>query len=87
MFTLGSTMSVCHSAVGGLPVFVYNALFFSATGLDGSQLHTVSWALIVMDTSMPVQVMLFNYAVMTSEEQCKGNLETPGVPLTSRTIK
>ncbi|KAJ7038429.1 hypothetical protein C8F04DRAFT_361436 [Mycena alexandri] len=64
-FTLGNVQSVHHYT--GAERFVYNALFFSATGLAGDQTHTVNW-IFNNDptTNVGVQAALFDYAVVTS---------------------
>ncbi|KAF7339701.1 hypothetical protein MSAN_02185500 [Mycena sanguinolenta] len=43
--------------------FVYNSLFFSATGLDASVSHTVSW--LLEQSSVGGNAALFDYAVVT----------------------
>ncbi|KAJ6564452.1 hypothetical protein B0H19DRAFT_78689 [Mycena capillaripes] len=64
-FTLGSTQSVHHYT--GTERFVYNALFFSATGLAADQTHTVNWIFnIDPSTGVGVQAALFDYAIVTS---------------------
>ncbi|KAJ6502204.1 hypothetical protein C8R45DRAFT_612179 [Mycena sanguinolenta] len=63
-FTLGSIQQVHHYT--GSETFVYNALFFSATGLPSDQTHTVNWVFNVADTTTQVQVALFDYAIVTS---------------------
>ncbi|KAF7369336.1 hypothetical protein MVEN_00261900 [Mycena venus] len=64
-FTLGSTQSVHHYT--GTEQFVYNALFFSATGLAADQQHTVNWIFnIDQTTGVGVQAALFDYAIVTS---------------------
>ncbi|KAF7363733.1 hypothetical protein MSAN_01031100 [Mycena sanguinolenta] len=63
-FTLGSIQQVHHYT--GSEAYVYNALFFSATGLSSDQTHTANWVFNVADTTSPLQVALFDYAVVTS---------------------
>ncbi|KAF7363738.1 Myb-DNA-bind-2 domain-containing protein [Mycena sanguinolenta] len=63
-FTLGSIQQVHHYT--GVEVFVYNALFFSATGLPSDQTHSVNWVFNVANTTTPVQAALFDYAIVTS---------------------
>ncbi|KAJ7221047.1 hypothetical protein B0H12DRAFT_1152005 [Mycena haematopus] len=65
-FTLGSIQQVHHYT--GTVQFVYNALFFSATGLPSDQTQTVEWVLNVADTTITVQAALFDYAIVTSGE-------------------
>ncbi|KAJ7437465.1 hypothetical protein B0H11DRAFT_626052 [Mycena galericulata] len=63
-FTLGSTQAVHHYT--GTEQFVYNALFFSATGL-ADETHTVNWIFnIDPSTGVGVQEALFDYAIVTS---------------------
>ncbi|KAJ7510174.1 hypothetical protein B0H11DRAFT_1958023 [Mycena galericulata] len=66
-FTLGSVQSVHHYT--GTEQFVYNALFFSATGLSADQTHTVNWEFDIADTGVVVQAALFDYAIVTSGEE------------------
>lgn len=66
-FTLGSVQTVHHYA--GTEQFVYNALFFSATGLAADQTHTVNWEFDIANTSVPVQAALFDYAIVSSGEE------------------
>ncbi|KAJ7721539.1 hypothetical protein DFH07DRAFT_297167 [Mycena maculata] len=66
-FTLGSIQSVHHYT--GTEQFVYNALFFSATGLAADQTYTVNWQFNVADTGVVVQAALFDYAIVTSGEE------------------
>ncbi|KAJ7176902.1 hypothetical protein C8R46DRAFT_1077661 [Mycena filopes] len=64
-FTLGNVQSTHHYT--GTERFVYNALFFSATGLAADQTHTVNWIFnIDPSTGVGVQAALFDYAVVTS---------------------
>lgn len=64
-FTLGSTQAVHHYT--GTERFVYNALFFSATGLAADETHTVNWIFnIDPSTGVGVQAALFDYAIVTS---------------------
>ncbi|KAJ7795651.1 hypothetical protein B0H14DRAFT_101744 [Mycena olivaceomarginata] len=51
----------------GTQQFAYHALFFSATGLNSDQLHTVHWSLKATENA--VQSALFDYAVVTSGEE------------------
>ncbi|KAF7338933.1 hypothetical protein MVEN_01969400 [Mycena venus] len=60
----------------GTQQFVYNALFFSATGLSSDQMHTVYWGLKA--TGNAPQSALFDYAVVTSGEE--------GMPTTSAVV-
>jgi hypothetical protein len=46
---------------------VYNSLFFSATDLDSSVEHTVTW--IGQPSSAGGGAMLFDYAVITVDEE------------------
>jgi hypothetical protein len=48
---------------------VYNALFFSATGLAADQTHTVNWVFNLADTDLAVQAALFDYAIVTTGEE------------------
>jgi hypothetical protein len=64
-FTLGSIQSTHHYT--GTERFVYNALFFSATGLAADATHTVNWIFnIDPSTGVGVQAALFDYAIVTS---------------------
>jgi len=65
-FTLGSIQSVHHYE--GTEQFVYNALFFSATGLASDETHTLDWVFNFADTGVVIQVALFDYAIVTSGE-------------------
>ncbi|KAJ7223133.1 hypothetical protein GGX14DRAFT_162809 [Mycena pura] len=65
VFTLGGTQTTHHYT--GTERFAYNALFFSATGLEAGQTHTVNWIFNVdSDTDVVVQSALFDYAIVTS---------------------
>ncbi|KAJ7058103.1 hypothetical protein C8F01DRAFT_307431 [Mycena amicta] len=65
VFTLGSSSSTHHYT--GDERFVYNALFFSATGLDPDATHTVNWIFNINPTSgVGVQAAMFDYAMVTS---------------------
>ncbi|KAF7297214.1 hypothetical protein MIND_00954500 [Mycena indigotica] len=65
VFTLGNQRSTHHYT--GSQSFAYNALFFSATGLDPSSTHTVTWDFeINPSTGVGVQAALFDYAIVTS---------------------
>src|ERR1700761_5465057 len=65
VFTLGGTQTTHHYT--GTERFAYNALFFSATGLEAGQTHTVNWIFTVdSDTDVVVQAALFDYAIVTS---------------------
>ncbi|KAJ7677686.1 hypothetical protein DFH06DRAFT_558758 [Mycena polygramma] len=78
-FTLGSTQSVHHYT--GTEQFVYNALFFSATGLAADQTHTVNWNFnIDPSTGVGVQAALFDYAIVTS-----GTADVAAPPTTQST--
>ncbi|KAJ6502208.1 hypothetical protein C8R45DRAFT_612330 [Mycena sanguinolenta] len=77
-FTLGSIQHVHHYT--GSEAYVYNALFFSAIGLPSDQTHTVNWVFNVADTGAPLQVGLFDYAIVTS-----GDDETTLPPSSSST--
>ncbi|KAJ7775200.1 hypothetical protein B0H16DRAFT_88929 [Mycena metata] len=63
-FTLGSIQQVHHYT--GSEQFVYDALFFSATGLASDQTHTVNWVFNIANTGVVVQDALFDYAVVTT---------------------
>ncbi|KAJ7100891.1 hypothetical protein B0H15DRAFT_463857 [Mycena belliarum] len=64
-FSLGDVSSVHYYT--GNERFVYNALFFSATGLAAGETHTVSWVFNVNpSTGVGLQSALFDYAVVTS---------------------
>ncbi|KAJ6525763.1 hypothetical protein B0H19DRAFT_1198940 [Mycena capillaripes] len=63
-FTLGNIQQVHHYT--GTEQFAYNALFFSAEGLDPDQTHTVDWVFNLADTGVEVQAALFDYAIVTS---------------------
>ncbi|KAF7320986.1 hypothetical protein HMN09_00185500 [Mycena chlorophos] len=65
VFTLGDIQSTHHYT--GTEQFAYNALFFSAAGLDASTEQTVSWVYeLDQSTGVSVQEALFDYAVVTS---------------------
>ncbi|KAF7335431.1 hypothetical protein MVEN_02196100 [Mycena venus] len=70
----------------GTQQFVYNALFFSATGLSSDQMHTVYWGLKA--TGNAAQLALLDYAVVTSGEEdiptTSAVLANPG-PATAQT--
>ncbi|KAJ7709554.1 hypothetical protein B0H17DRAFT_1190755 [Mycena rosella] len=68
-FTLGSVQSTHHYT--GTEQFVYDALFFSATGLAADQTHTVNWVFNVDQASgvSVLQEALFDYAIVTSGEE------------------
>ncbi|KAJ6531315.1 hypothetical protein B0H19DRAFT_1273521 [Mycena capillaripes] len=59
--------------------FVYNSLFFSATGLPTDKTHTVGWGLQASGNSVPPagQVALFDYAIVTTGEEEDGLTVTP----------
>ncbi|KAF7322466.1 GNAT family [Mycena chlorophos] len=70
VFTLGNIQSTHHYT--GTEQYSYNALFFSATGLDSGS-HTVTWSLeIDTSTTVVVQVALFDYAIVTSDDESSG---------------
>ncbi|KAJ7219592.1 hypothetical protein GGX14DRAFT_436845 [Mycena pura] len=69
-FTLGTIQSVHHYE--GTEQFVYNALFFSATGLASDDTHTLDWVFNIADTGVEVQAALFDYAIVTS-----GDIDAP----------
>ncbi|KAJ7152140.1 hypothetical protein C8R46DRAFT_1122089 [Mycena filopes] len=51
----------------GTDKFLYNALFFSASGLAADQAHTVNWALVGNPAiNVDQQLAMFDYAVVTS---------------------
>ncbi|KAF7363734.1 hypothetical protein MSAN_01031200 [Mycena sanguinolenta] len=77
-FTLESIQQVHHYT--GTDQFVYNALFFSATGLASDQTHTVNWVFNLANTTTPVQAALFDYAIVTS-----GDDETTPIPSSTST--
>ncbi|KAJ7047136.1 hypothetical protein C8F04DRAFT_1387605 [Mycena alexandri] len=64
VFTLDSIQQV-HRYTGS-EQFVYDALFFSATGLASDQTHTVNWVFNIANTGVMVQAALFDYAVVTT---------------------
>ncbi|KAJ7182996.1 hypothetical protein C8R43DRAFT_18284 [Mycena crocata] len=65
VFTLGNTRATHHFT--GTERFLYNALFFSATGLAADQTHTVNWIFNINPSSgVGVQAALFDYAIVTS---------------------
>ncbi|KAJ6525764.1 hypothetical protein B0H19DRAFT_591399 [Mycena capillaripes] len=66
-FTLGNVQQVHHYT--GTVQYVYNALFFSAEGLDPDQTHTVDWVFNLADTGVVMQVALFDYAIVTSGKE------------------
>ncbi|KAF7311414.1 Myb-DNA-bind-2 domain-containing protein [Mycena kentingensis (nom. inval.)] len=68
-FRLGSVRTTHHYT--GQEQFAYDALFFSATGL-ASGTYTVTWELkvnTVGENLPPVQAALFDYAIVTTEEE------------------
>ncbi|KAJ7940312.1 hypothetical protein B0H13DRAFT_5870 [Mycena leptocephala] len=77
-FTLGSIQQVHHYT--GTERFVYDALFFSATGLASDQTHTVNWVFNFANTDVEVQAALFDYAVVTSGEE---DVKTTSTPVTT----
>ncbi|KAJ6476896.1 hypothetical protein C8R45DRAFT_1158032 [Mycena sanguinolenta] len=74
VFTLGEIQKTHHYTGpgtitnSGFDQFVYNALFFSATGLPSDQTQTVSWVLNLADTGAGLQIGLFDYAIVTTDE-------------------
>ncbi|KAJ7827494.1 hypothetical protein B0H14DRAFT_2814519 [Mycena olivaceomarginata] len=66
-FTVGSIQQTHHYT--GSEQFVYDALFFSATGLASDETHTVNWVLNFADTGGGLQVALFDYAIVTSGKE------------------
>jgi hypothetical protein len=77
-FTLGSIQQVHHYT--GTERFVYDALFFSATGLASDQTHTVNWVFNFANTDVEVQAALFDYAVVTSGGE---DVKTTSTPVTT----
>ncbi|KAF7363735.1 Myb-DNA-bind-2 domain-containing protein [Mycena sanguinolenta] len=79
VFTLGDKQQTHHYdgpgtvTSSGTDQFVYNALFFSATGLPSDQTQTVSWVLNFADTGVGLQIGLFDYAVVTTGEDDVSN--------------
>lgn len=66
-FTVGSIQQTHHYTGSGQ--FAYDALFFSATGLASDETHTVNWVFNFADTGPPLQVALFDYAIVTSGKE------------------
>ncbi|KAJ7827490.1 hypothetical protein B0H14DRAFT_2814479 [Mycena olivaceomarginata] len=66
-FTVDSIQQTHHYT--GSELFVYDALFFSATGLASDETHTVNWVFNVADTGVEVQAALFDYAIVTSGKE------------------
>ncbi|KAF7325212.1 hypothetical protein MKEN_00565500 [Mycena kentingensis (nom. inval.)] len=64
-FTLGKTRQT-YRYTGSTP-FVYDSLFFAATGLAEDKVHVLSWNFVAATTSTVQQEALFDYAVVTSQ--------------------
>nr|GAT59091.1 predicted protein [Mycena chlorophos] len=81
VFTLGDIQSTHHYT--GTEQFAYNALFFSAAGLDASTEQTVSWVYeLDQSTGVSVQEALFDYAIVTSGTD---NVAAPNPDVTTTT--
>ncbi|KAF7304108.1 hypothetical protein MIND_00642400 [Mycena indigotica] len=76
-FTLGNIRTT-HRYTGSEP-FVYNSLFFAATGLPAGQIHVVSFNFVAAPTNVAAQEAWLDYAVVTSEgDVSTGSNPNPG---------
>jgi hypothetical protein len=82
VFTLGSDTAT-HYYPNTEPI-IFRSLFFSASGLP-SQSHTVTWKLVANPTltggNVDPQEVVFDYAVVTSEEVVDVPSSGPGKPV------
>ncbi|KAJ6502207.1 hypothetical protein C8R45DRAFT_612163 [Mycena sanguinolenta] len=96
VFTLGDIQRTHHYTgpgtvtSSGTDQFVYNALFFSATGLPSDQTQTVSWSLN-LDANLVAagkgeQIGLFDYAIVTTGEP-EEDVPNPAPPPTTTSVQ